>query len=132
MCGTLTSILGQAAALMVIEKVLTPSFGVSELRFWMDFLLKGISTYWVYNYAKCSGSGSTASGTTSNPLHGMSAMKVIVGGIFGGIILAVSAMFLPLRAGTIFGGMDFMAYVLEAVILNFSYQMGANVISDFA
>lgn len=128
MCGTLTSILGQAAALMVIEKVLTPSFGVSELRFWLDFLLKGISTYWVYNYAKCSGT----SGTTSNPLHGMSAMKIIVGGIFGGIVLTLSAMFLPLNAGALFGQMDFMAYVLEAVILNFSYQMGANIISDFA
>ena len=127
MCGTLTSILGQAAALMVIEKVISPGLGVSELRFWMDFLLKGVSTYWVYNYAKCSGT----SGTTSNPLAGMNAMKVIVGGIFGGIVLALTAMFLPLGAG-MFVQMDFMAYVLQAIILNFSYRMGGNIIADFA
>lgn len=128
MCGTLTSILGQAAALMVIEKVISPGLGESEFKYIMDFLLKGISTYWVYNYAKCSGT----SGTTSNPLAGMNAMKVIVGGIFGGAVLALTALLLPGESLQIFGNMDFMNYVVQALILNFSYRMGANIIADFA
>lgn len=125
MCGTLTSLLGQAAALMVIETVISPSLGMSTFRIMFDFVAKGIATYWVYKYAQCTGT----SGTTSRPLSGMNAMTVIVGGLFGAGVLALSSLVIP---NNVFGGMDFMGYILEAIILHFAYGMGARVIADLA
>lgn len=130
MCGTFTSILGQAAALMVVETVISPNMYASEFRLFIDFMLKGVATYWIYNWSKCTGTGSSSS-YTHNPLAGMNAMKIIVGGIFGGVVLALIGMFLPMYNGY-FGGMDFFGYVIQAIILNFSYNMGANIIADFA
>lgn len=126
MCGTLTAILGQAAALMIVETVISPSLGVSAFRFWMDFILKGVSTFWIYKYAQCSGTN----GTTSKPLSGYKFSSIIVGGLFGAVILTITTMFLPRNFMS--GGMDFFEYIIQAVILNFAYGMGANVIADLA
>lgn len=126
MCGTFTSILGQAAALMVVETVISPSFGVSEMRLWLDFALKGIATFWIYKYAQCSGT----SGTTSKPLAGLNAMTVIVGGLLGAATLLVTTMFLP--SNRMMGGMDFLGYIVQAVVLNFVYGMGGRVVADLA
>lgn len=126
MCGTLTSLLGQAAALMVIETVISPSLGMSGFRILFDFVAKGIATYWVYKYSQCSGT----SGTTSKPFAGMNAMTVIVGGLFGAGVLALSSLIIP---NNLFGGgMDFLSYIVEALILHFAYGMGANIIADMA
>ncbi len=126
MCGTLTSILGQAAALMVVETVISPAFGVSAMRFWLDYIIKGIATFWIYKYTQCSGT----SGTTSRPLSGLNATTIIVGGLLGAVTLTITMMFLPVNR--MMGGMDFLEYIIQAVILNFAYGMGANVIADLA
>lgn len=126
MCGTLTSILGQAAALMVVETVISPGLGVSAMRFWLDYIIKGVATFWIYKYTQCSGTN----GTTSRPFAGLNAMTIIVGGLLGAGILTVTTMFIP--SGNLFGGTNFLEYIVQAIILNFGYGMGANVIADFS
>lgn len=126
MCGTLTSILGQAAALMVVETVISPAFGASAFRYWLDFIMKGVATFWIYKYTQCSGT----SGTTSKPLSNLKFTTIIVGGLLGAIVLNITLMFLPSRRTM--GGLDFLEYLIQAVVLNFAYGMGANVVADLA
>lgn len=126
MCGTLTSILGQAVALMVVETMISPGLGAGEMIMYIDYIIKGVATFWIYKYAQCSGT----SGTTSNPLSGYKATTVIVGGLLGALVLTFTNMILPGK--TLSGGLDFLGYVIQAVILNLAYGMGANIVADLA
>jgi len=125
MCGTFTSILGQAAAIGVIDMVISPAFGMSDMRLLFDFVLKGISTFWVYKYAQCSGT----SGTTRRPFMGLNFMTILVGGLIGSGVLAITSIILP---NNMFGNTNFMEYIIEAVVLNFAYGMAASVVADIA
>ena len=126
MCGTLTSILGQAVALMVVETMISPSLGAGELIRYVDYMIKGVATFWIYKYAQCSGT----SGTTSRPLSGYKATTIIVGGLIGAVVLTLTNIILPGK--TLSGGLDFLGYVIQAVVLNLAYGMGSNIVADLA
>lgn len=125
MCGTFTSLLGQALAIGVIDTLVSPNMGMSSFRILFDFVAKGVATFYVYRY-----SCKKSTNSSSRPFEGLSAMTVIVGGIVGAGTLALSSLFLP---NNMFGnGMNFMEYIIEAVILNFVYGMSAGVVSELS
>lgn len=124
MCGTFTSILGQALAIGVIDMAITPNLGMSTFRILFDFVAKGVATFYVYRY-----SCKKSTNSSSRPFDNLSLMTVLVGGIIGAGVMALSSLFLP---NNMFGGMNFLEYIVEAVILNFVYGMSATVVADLS
>lgn len=124
MCGTFTSILGQALAIGVIDTVISPGLGRSSFRYIFDFLAKGAASFYVYRYT-CNKS----TNSTSKPFSGLNLITVLVGGVIGAGTLALSSLFLP---NNLFGGMNFMEYIIEAVILNFVYGMSGRIVADLS
>ena len=126
MCGTLMQIVGQGAALYILDLLVRPAFGGGLMVDMFLFLVKGFATFWIYKWFQCS-----TNGIIRNPLHGTSFWMALIGGIVGMFTLMLTGMVLNEQREE--GGIEIlMKYGIEAVILNIVYGMGHNIIQDVA
>ena len=123
MCGTFTAIFGEALALFLVDSFIRPSLvSMGEVRMLIELLIKGISTFWIYKWAQCLPAGTH----NRRPLHGMSFMTLVFGGMIGAVTLMLSKSLLP-RQSEIMKN-DYMGYLIDAVIVNFVYGMAQSTI----
>lgn len=126
MCGTFMQILGQGASLYALDLLVRPAFGGGIVVDMFLFLIKGISTFYVYKWFQCS-----TTGIIRNPLSGVSFWMALLGGILGMFTLMLTGMLLNERTGE--GAVEeLITYGIEAVILNLVYGFSANMIQDMS
>lgn len=126
MCGTFTQLLGQAVAIGVIDSVLTPSFYASSMGVWIDVILKGIATFWVYKYAQCT-SGTRSPNT--QPFQNYNAMQILVGGLIGALTLYAVGQVVGENA---FGKDKFVTYLVDAIAVHLVYGVSHSIIMGFS
>lgn len=126
MCGTLMQILGQAASLYALDLLVKPAFGGGIVVDMFLFLIKGVSTFYVYKWFQCS-----STGIIRNPLSGVSFWMAFLGGIVGMFTLMVTGSLVNERAGE--GAIEeLITYGIEAVVLNVVYGISSNMLHDMA
>lgn len=126
MCGTLMQILGEGAALYLLDLLVRPAFGGGVMVDTFLFLIKGFTTFYVYKWFQCSNSG-----VIRNPLHGTSFWTALLGGVVGMFTLMLTGMMINERRGE--GAIEeLVTYGIEAVVLNLVYGFSSNMIHDVA
>lgn len=126
MCGTLMQILGEGAALYMLDLFVRPAFGGGIMVDTFLFLIKGITTFYVYKWFQCS-----TSGVIRRPLHGTSFWTALLGGVVGMFTLMLTGMLINERRGE--GAIEEMVtYGIEAVVLNLVYGFSSEIIHEVA
>lgn len=126
MCGTFMQILGQGAALYVLDLVVRPAFGGGFLVDSFLFLVKGFSTFWIYKWFQCG-----ESGLIRRPMQGVSFWMALLGGVVGMFTLMITGSLLGETPGE--GAVnELVTYGIEAVILNIVYGFSSEMIHDLA
>lgn len=122
MCGTVMQFAGMGLALMVEDNLLSPSFRGINGDWFIDLLVKGLTTYWIYSYFTCK---SRNMGMPSR--QNMSFSSLLLGGIVGATLLLLSANI----AGTnYYGNASYMKYVVQAVVLQFGFSIANNLFTN--
>ena len=126
MCGSLMQILGQGAALYILDLLVMPIFGGGLIVDMFLFLVKGIMTFYVYKWFQCS-----TTGVIRNPLHGVSFWMALIGGFVGMITLLITGRLVnEIRSR---GPVDVLIkYGIEAIVLNLVYGFSSNMIAGMA
>lgn len=119
-------ILGQGAALYILDMLVKPAFGGGLVVDMFLFLVKGFATFYLYKWFACS-----TSGIIRNPLAGTSFWMALLGGIIGMFTLMVVGMLVNERAFRGAGG-ELVVYGIEAVVLNVVYGLSADLVQDMA
>lgn len=126
MCGTFMQIIGQGASLYLIDQIIKPALGGGLLVDMFLFLAKGFVTFYVYKWFQCS-----TTGVIRNPLHGVTFLHALMGGVVGMFTLMITGMLLNEQMRR--NGIDeLLIYAMEAVVLNIVYGMGAEIIADMS
>jgi hypothetical protein len=126
MCGTFMQIIGQSAALYMVDMFIYPAFGGSATVDLALFLIKGMITFYVYKWFQCG-----TSGVFRHPLQGISFWHALLGGIIGTFTLFITGSLVNERFTD--GAINVLfKYGVEAIVLNVVYGMTANMISDAA
>ena len=119
-------ILGQGAALYMLDLLVRPAFGGGLVVDMFLFLVKGFITFYVYKWFQCS-----TTGIIRNPLSGVSFWMAFIGGLLGMFTLMVTGALLNERTGE--GAVEeLVTYGIEAVILNVVYGISANMVQDIS
>jgi uncharacterized membrane protein YvlD (DUF360 family) len=119
-------ILGEGAALFVLDTFLRPALGGGILVDTFLFLVKGLSTFYVYKWFQCS-----TNGIMRHPLQGTSFWTALLGGIVGMFTLMLTGMLINEQRRR--GGLgELITYGIEAIILNLVYGFSSNMIHDMA
>lgn len=127
MCGTLMQILGQGAALYVLDMLVKPALGGGVLVDTFLFLAKGFITFYIYKWFQCS-----TNGVMRHPLHGVTFWGALLGGIVGMFTLMLTGMVLNENSFGRGGVEELVIYGIEAVVLNLVYGFSANMLHDMA
>lgn len=127
MCGTLMQILGQGAALYMLDMFIRPALGGGILVDTFLFLAKGFVTFYVYKWFQCS-----SNGVMRHPLSGVTFWGALLGGIVGMFTLMLTGMLLNERRYGRGGIEELVVYGIEAVVLNLVYGFSANMLHDMA
>jgi hypothetical protein len=125
MCGTFTQLFAQALAIGVIDTILSPRLGEGEVMVFVDFLMKGIATFWLYKWGQC-----TLGVHPASPLSNYSAIGIIIGGFVGAITLAVVNMIVGRNMFT--GETRYITYLLDAIAVHMVYGISHGVIAGYA
>lgn len=126
MCGTFTQLFAQSIAIGVLDTLFRPRLGQGDIMMIIDFLLKGISTFWLYKWGQCTSSGDHP----SSPLANYSNVAIVVGGIVGaGTLMIVSTIMGP---GMFSGETKYIMYFVQAIAVNFVYGLSAGLIANYA
>jgi hypothetical protein len=127
MCGTIMQILGQGAALYLLDLLVKPAFGGGAMVDTFLFLVKGFATFYIYKWFQCS-----STGVIRNPLHGVTFWQALLGGIVGMFTLMLAGMLLNENSFGRGGIEELVVYGIEAVILNLVYGLSADMLHDLS
>lgn len=122
MCGTIMQILGEGAALLLVDGFISPFLGGGALVDTLLFLIKGMATYYVYKWFQCS-----SGGIIRHPMANVGFWGALVGGLVGMFTLMLTGMVINVNRGDIF-----LKYGIEAIILNMVYGFLAGTIQNLA